>query len=127
MRICIINNIIAPYRVPVFNELAKIKGVDLEVLFLAKSEPWRRWKIDAGQIHFKYRVLKSFCMRTKQYPVFFTPSIIKELSTLKPEVVYCGSYENPTSWLALWHAGSVRYHLWAGSNQRSGRRSRPRY
>ena len=60
MNICVINNIIAPYRVPVFNELAKIGGVDLEVLFLAESEPWRRWKVCRDGMRFKYKVLKSF-------------------------------------------------------------------
>ena len=41
-RLVIITEIIAPYRIPVFNALAREEGIDLHVIFLAESDPGLR-------------------------------------------------------------------------------------
>ena len=42
-KIVFISNIIAPYRVPFFNELSKCKNIALNVLYVALSEKNRTW------------------------------------------------------------------------------------
>ena len=41
-RIVIITEIIAPYRIPVFNALAQRNGIDLHVIFLAETDSTQR-------------------------------------------------------------------------------------
>jgi hypothetical protein len=63
-RLVIITEIIAPYRVPVFNSLAAQAQVDLHVLFLAETDPrLRQWTIPKDEIRFSYDVLPSFRLR----------------------------------------------------------------
>ena len=42
MKLVLLTEIIAPYRIPVFHALAKHDGVDLHVVFLAKTDPTLR-------------------------------------------------------------------------------------
>src|ERR1700741_2935143 len=50
-KVSILTNIPAPYRLPVFRELASL--VDLQVIFDARSEPNRHWQVseDLGFRH----------------------------------------------------------------------------
>src|SRR5258707_10556058 len=44
-RVAILTEIIAPYRIPVFNVLARRAGLDLRVIFLAETdEALRQWR-----------------------------------------------------------------------------------
>jgi hypothetical protein len=52
-RLVVITELIAPYRIPVFNALAKNPGIDLRVIFLAKTDPTiRQWRVYADEIRF---------------------------------------------------------------------------
>lgn len=54
MKITIIHNEMAPYRIPLFNRLGE--KFDVNVIFGRKKEPKRLWKIPTGQ-NFKWKVL----------------------------------------------------------------------
>ena len=60
VRLALITEIIAPYRVPVFNALAARDDVDLHVIFLAETDPkLRQWAVPKNEIRFSYEVLPS--------------------------------------------------------------------
>jgi hypothetical protein len=45
-RLVLLTEIIAPYRIPVFNALASHSGIDLHVIFLAENDPTlREWLV----------------------------------------------------------------------------------
>ena len=60
-RLVILTEIIAPYRIPVFNTLAQCSEIDLQVIFLAESDPkLRDWLVYKDEIRFSYQVLPSW-------------------------------------------------------------------
>ena len=59
-KVIFINNTIAPYRIPLFNNINKImkeKNIDMKVLFLSEKESVRQWSIDYDSMKFDYAVL----------------------------------------------------------------------
>ena len=45
-RVVIITEIIAPYRIPVFNSLARQQGIHLHVVFLSRTDDsMRQWQV----------------------------------------------------------------------------------
>ena len=63
-RLVILSEIIAPYRIPVFNALAGRGDIDLHVIFLAESDPeLRDWLVYKDEIRFSYQVLPSWRQR----------------------------------------------------------------
>ena len=60
-RVVIITELIAPYRIPVFNALARRKGIDLHVIFLSENDcTQRQWRVYGDEIRFSYQVLSSW-------------------------------------------------------------------
>ena len=67
-RLVILTEIISPYRIPLFNALARHPGVDLHVIFLAETDPsLRKWRIYKEEIQFSYQVLPSWRKRVGRY------------------------------------------------------------
>ena len=63
-KVVIVTEIIAPYRVPVFNELAQNSAIDLHVIFLAETDTTQReWRVYRDEIEFSYQVLPSWRFR----------------------------------------------------------------
>ena len=63
-RLVIITEIISPYRIPLFNALAKRGDVDLHVIFLAETDSkLRQWHVYKEVISFSYEVLPSWRRR----------------------------------------------------------------
>ena len=59
-RLVILSEIIAPYRIPVFNALAQHEGIELHVIFLAENDPeLRQWLVYKDEIQFSHQVLPS--------------------------------------------------------------------
>ena len=64
LRLVIVTEIIAPYRISVFNALAKHGGIDLKVIFLSETDPTlRQWRVYKDEIRFSYGVLPSWRFR----------------------------------------------------------------
>lgn len=58
--VVIVNNIVAPYRIPLLNEVYRIlhsKGIDMTVLFLTEKEAVRDWRLKYDAIQFPYKIL----------------------------------------------------------------------
>jgi glycosyltransferase involved in cell wall biosynthesis len=127
-RLALITEIISPYRIPLFNALAKQENVDLHVIFLAETDPdLRKWKVYKDEIRFSYQVLPSWRKRVGRYNWLLNRGVGAALSAVAPDVVMCGGYNYVASWQALvWsRMKQVPFLLWSESNVQDVRRANP--
>lgn len=118
-RLTILTEIIAPYRIPVFNALAKVEGIDLHVIFLAETDPEARdWIVYKNEIRFSYEILPSYRKRFGKHNVLLNRGVGVALRKAKPDLVICGGYNYAASWEALFWARRNRlpFLLWTESN-----------
>ena len=118
-RLVILTEIIAPYRIPVFNALAARPEVDLHVIFLAETDPGlRQWQIYRDEIKFSYQVLKSYRRKVGRANVLLTRGVSTALRDRSPEVILCGGYNYPAMWQAQrWaRVRNIPFLLWSESN-----------
>ncbi len=117
-KVVIVTEIIAPYRIPVFNALAQRPEVDLHVVFLSENDPTlRQWRVYKDEIKFHYDVLPSWRRRLGGYNVLLNRGMRAALSRIAPDVILCGGYNYLASWSAACWA---RHHrvpllLWSES------------
>src|ERR1019366_651389 len=89
----ILTEIIAPYRIPVFNALARRAGVDLHVIFLAETDKTlRKWRVYKNEIRFSHQVLPSWRWRAGKSSFLFNRGLWSALNQVSPQVVICGGY-----------------------------------
>ena len=123
-KIVILTEIIAPYRIPVFNALARRSEVDLHVIFLADTDKaLRQWRVYADEIGFSHEVLPSWRWRRGKYSLLINRGLRAALEAASPQAVLCGGYNYPASWQSLWWARRrrVRFVLWTESNEQDSR------
>lgn len=127
-RLVILTEIIAPYRIPVFNALAAREEIDLHVIFLAETDPGlRQWQIYRDEIRFSYQVLSSSRWRVGRFKLLLTRGVSGVLQECNPEVILCGGYNYLSMWQAQHWARrrGVRFLLWSESNTLDARRNYP--
>ncbi len=127
-RLTIVTEIIAPYRIPVFNALAKVDGIDLHVIFLAETDPEARdWLIYKDEIRFSSEVLPSYRKLVGKHNFLLNFGVRAALRRAKPDVIICGGYNYIASWRALLWArqNHLPFLLWTESNSRDLRHNNP--
>jgi glycosyltransferase involved in cell wall biosynthesis len=123
-RLLIVTEIIAPYRIPIFNALAAREDVDLHVIFLSETDPsLRQWEVYRDEIRFSFEVLKSYRRRVGGFNLLVTRGVERALRSAQPQVILCGGYNYLASWQALrWAKGNeVSLLLWSESNAADAR------
>lgn len=124
-RVIILTEIISPYRIPLFNALARQPQVDLHVIFLAETDPsLRQWLVYKDEIKFSYEVLPSWRKRIGRYNMLINSGVARSLKAAVPEVIICGGYNYVASWQTLMWTGThhVPIFLWSESNRQDQRR-----
>ncbi len=127
IRLVILTEIIAPYRIPVFNALARQSGVDLHAIFLAETDQaLRQWRVYTDEIRFSYEVLPAWRWRVGKLNLLVNRGLSPALDAARPQTIICGGYNYPASWEALWWARrrGVRFVLWTESNEQDTRSGR---
>jgi glycosyltransferase involved in cell wall biosynthesis len=126
--VVIVSEIIAPYRIPVFNALAKDPRIDPHVIFLAETDPFlREWRVSREQIGFSYEVLSSWRRRVAGYNLLLSWGVERSLRKHSPDAIICGGY----NYLAAWQAASwseknaVPFLLWSESTAADDRGDYP--
>ena len=125
VRLVILTEVIAPYRIPVFNALACRPGIDLHVIFLAETHAaLRQWRVYKDEIRFSYQVLPSWRGRFGGNDLLINWGLASALHKADPRVIICGGYNYAASWRALLWAKrrGVRFVLWSESNRYDARR-----
>ena len=123
----ILTEIIAPYRIPVFNVLASGAGLDLHVIFLAETdETLRQWRVYKDEICFSHQILPSWRWRAGRTSVLINRGLWSALNKANPQVIICGGYNHAASWEALLWARRHRvpFVLWSESNSQDARAGR---
>ena len=125
-RLTLITEIIAPYRIPLFNELAHRDDLDLRVIFLSETDPsLRQWQVYKDEIQFEYEVLGGFRWRVGKFNVLINRGVERSLQNARPDVVLCGGYNYLASWQALGWARERKtpFLLWLESTAADQRKS----
>jgi len=123
-RLVILTEIISPYRIPLFNCLAKDSGVDLHVIFLSENDPGlRQWKVYKEEIRFSHEVLPSWRRRVGRFNLLLNRRVMDALRQANPQAILCGGYNYIASWQALMWARlrNVAFLLWSESNRHDAR------
>lgn len=95
-KVLFLHNIVAPYRLPVFEELAK--KIDLKVFFSKKTYKERLWKIDLSKYSFKREILKNFTIG----PFVFNFTLPIKLLKNRPDVYIVGEIGFRTIFSIIW-------------------------
>ena len=117
-RVVILTEIVAPYRIPVFNALAARDDVDPHIIFLSETDPsLRQWRVYKDEIRFSYEVLPAWRRRLGRYNLLVNRSVGAALRSAAPEALVCGGYSYLASWqAALWaRRHAVPLLLWSES------------
>lgn len=99
--VALLTEIIAPYRIPVFNALAARDDIDLHVIFLSETDSsLRQWRVYKDEIRFSYEILPAWRRRVGKYNLLLNRGVREALTRAQPHAVVCGGY----SYLACWQA-----------------------
>jgi glycosyltransferase involved in cell wall biosynthesis len=124
VRLALLTEIIAPYRIPVFNALARQEGIELHVIFLAETDATQRqWLIYKEEIEFSYEVLPAWRWRWGGWHILANRGMWRALDRFRPNSILCGGYNHPAYWEALTWAKFHPMHFaaWIESTSRDQR------
>lgn len=123
-KVALVTNIPTPYRIPLFNELAKQladAGAELVVIFAARGYARRKWKVDQDEYGFRSVFLcddpESLARNTKGR--FWYPEIRKSLVKEKAELAIVAGFNAATAKLCVQRLlGGIPYLIWSGATIR---------
>ena len=124
VRVALLTEIISPYRIPVFNALARQKGIELQVIFLAETDPTQRhWLVYKDEIDFSYEVLPAWRRRWGRWHILLNSGVWSALERFRPNSILCGGYNYPAFWQALAWAKfhSTHFAAWIESTSQDQR------
>ena len=124
-RVLVLTNIPSPYRVPLFNRLARQCELPMRVLFLAETESNRGWQAKQEQFEFEHRILSGWhaYLHKWEIPLHFNLGVVRELLSYRPDLVIIGGYDSLAYWQAALYCRlfGKSYILWSGTTQFSTR------
>lgn len=104
LRVVIVTNIPAPYRMPVYSLLAQYSEIDLHVVYCSGREPDREWNLSSWSFQHSY-LNERFVTYNGRF-IHFNHDIWSELDRLRPDVLVTTGF-NPTHLIAY---GWARVH-----------------
>jgi glycosyltransferase involved in cell wall biosynthesis len=127
-KLAVVTDLMAPYRVPLFNALAEKIGARLHVFFMGARADNRPWESAALDARFDYTILKGKDLSPASstgFNHFWNPGMFRALSRFSPDVIVIGGYHHPTSYAALAFARLKRRKLvlWSESTALDARPS----
>jgi glycosyltransferase involved in cell wall biosynthesis len=122
MRIALVTEIPAPFRIPLFNALAD--RAELQVLFLARTDPRRaHYDLHQQEWRFDHRFLRGRQVRSGGRWTVLNRGVLGKLRAFRPDAVGVGGWNQPAFWQALVHCKAARVPLliWIESTTRDAR------
>jgi glycosyltransferase involved in cell wall biosynthesis len=107
IRVALVTNIPAPYRLPMYELLAQAPGLELKLFFCSGREPDRLWdlqRLRVGHVFLRERVLTW----SRRY-IHTNPDVWSRLDEFSPDVVVTTGF-NPTHLIAFAYARARRAH-----------------
>nr|MBA3363324.1 hypothetical protein [Actinomycetota bacterium] len=107
-RVVLLTSIIAPHRIPLFNALAADPALDLTVVFMARTDPSRRWQVPYHEVRFSHRTLHELWL-TRRGAAFthVSSGLVSVLREVRPDVLVVGGWDQ----LAHLESFALRRHL----------------
>ena len=96
-RVALLTEIPAPYRIPLFNALAD--RVDLDVVFLAHSNPQRLYRLHEDELRFRWRVLPGADVTIAGRWVVLNRGVLRAVRD--SDALLLGGWNQPAFWTAL--------------------------
>jgi glycosyltransferase involved in cell wall biosynthesis len=131
-RVAIVTNHPAPYRVPLFEQIAeRVEGArtTFRVFFLARAAADRAWMRSEGEMGFEHTFLRSVQLPFRKRPPAVPLRLEGELDRFSPTILVAGGF-SPFVALRLAryaHRRQVTLGLWSGEHGAMGTaKSRPR-
>lgn len=120
-KVLVVTNIPTPYRIPLFNEVARqlgAAGYHVRVAFAAAGYRRRQWAIDLGDCRFEHEILKSpaFTLLGSESASFTYPGLYALLRRYEPDFTVVTGYSLAT--VKLWLRNRIRrtpYLIWSGA------------
>jgi glycosyltransferase involved in cell wall biosynthesis len=125
VRLALLTEIPAPFRIPLFNELGAL--ADLHVAFLSRRDPKRPYPVYADEFAFSWEVLPGRDILRKPRWVVLNAGVGRALRRARPDAVIVGGWNQPAFWAAALHARRLRvpFLLWVESTARDARTGFP--
>ena len=101
LRLTLLTEIPAPYRIPIFNALAVRDDIELEVLYLAKQHPARPYHLHEEEIMFSWRILHGVHVTRGNRWLVVNAGVIGAVRRSRPDVLVLGGWNQPAFWQAL--------------------------
>jgi len=119
MRVLLLHNFLTPYRIPLFEALAR--QVDLEVWIYGDVASIREWKHKTDGLQFPCRLLPHWNLPTgsRDFRVLLNYTLPRDLARHEHDVTLCMGWDAPASWYAAWQARRTGrpFVLWSGSTE----------
>ncbi|MDI3479936.1 MAG: hypothetical protein PWQ14_1082 [Rikenellaceae bacterium] len=120
-------NMLPPYRIELFNNIASEESIDFTVFFLSESEKNRKWNINKERIKFKYKILKGYQIffPKKDWALHLNRGVIRNLLGVKPDIIIA-QYDELAYWVAFLYAKIFRkkFVIWNGSTLLSSEKTK---
>ena len=112
MRIALVTEIPAPFRIPLFNALAAVHDVELRVLFLADRDPRRpHYEAHPEERRFDAVTLPGRELRRGGRWIVLSRGVGGALASFAPDVLVIGGWNQPAFWRGLVFARRRRVPL----------------
>ncbi len=122
--LALVTNIPAPYRVPVWNHLARLAEGRLVVCFTAADDRRRSWTVPAEEMRFEWRFLTIGAGSSRLFSELYAgAAMLGFLIRSRPESVICGGYDSVAAWVCFAWSKATRHRfvLWLESTTRGQR------
>jgi glycosyltransferase involved in cell wall biosynthesis len=101
LKIALVTNNPPPYRIPVFERLGRMPGVNFQAVFCSEREPNRQW--DLPPLHFDHVYLRERYTEVQGRYIHNNPDVIHALKRFSPNVVVTDGFY-PTQLYAFGYA-----------------------
>jgi glycosyltransferase involved in cell wall biosynthesis len=107
VRVALVTNIPAPYRLPMYELLAATPGIALKLIFCSGREPDREW--DLQRLRVPHAFLRERVLTWRQRYIHVNPDVWSQLRAFGPAVVVTTGF-NPTHVIAFAYTQLHRVH-----------------
>jgi glycosyltransferase involved in cell wall biosynthesis len=118
MKLALVTEIPAPFRIPLWNALAD--RVELRVLLLSERDPRRAYDLHEDEWRFDSRVLPGQSLLARGRWLIFNRRLCAELRQFGPDALLIGGWNQPAFFQAAY--SGTPYVLWVESTARDERR-----
>jgi glycosyltransferase involved in cell wall biosynthesis len=102
-KIIVIQNIISPYRVPMYNEAYSHFGENILFLFSKETDHYRKWDVHKDmKPKFKYEIINSSVIKLTNWAIHIPINLFTLLRKYNPEVIVVAGYSFQTIFTLLY-------------------------